>query len=159
MSSIAPVTRRSWPIPARSANPGAVSKLSFLPQPLPPRCGPGLWPGDMAEAHPLADTSGVPTRQRCQALRLLLVTVVETTTIVVGGRARVLSRPLVAKDIASLEVAAIGRLLEHEILGEVRVVVTQVQSREKHIRHVPRRRNWHGTNDARLPGRSTRGPR
>src|SRR5262245_36064332 len=91
---------------------------SFLPQPLPPRdVGRRL----IAESRALANVGDVPAGQRGEARHFLLVAAAHLRAIRRRRAAGIAARPGVAQDVASLEVVAIGRFLEDEILREVRV--------------------------------------
>src|SRR5206468_11330816 len=74
-----------------------------------PRTGP--------EIHSLANLLDVPAGQAGQALGLPLRALGEV--LAVGGRQRavVLAFPGKAQYVAALEVAAVRRLLEHQVLG------------------------------------------
>src|SRR5437667_9626235 len=116
------------PASSRSAaygDPATTSIMLFLPKLSPPRIlGQGAVVGP---AGALDDVGDVPARQRCKASGFLLMPVAQLRAIRRHRAARVVARPRVAQDVASLEVAAIGGLLEHQILGEVRVVVPHMQ--------------------------------
>src|SRR5438874_8194452 len=96
-----------------------LTTASFLPQLLPPRrVGQRL----IAEARALANVGDGPAGQRGHSRDFLLVPVAHLRAIRGRGAAGIVAGPRVAQDVAALEVVAIGGLLEHEILGEVRVV-------------------------------------
>src|SRR5205085_6161273 len=100
----------------------------LLPQPLPPR---RLRADRGIGSHLLTDVGDVPAGQRCQLLGLAGAALDERSPVVVrraAGRAAGEGMP---QHVASLEVAAIPGLLEHQVLRKVRAVVADVQPRQE----------------------------
>src|SRR5213593_3525418 len=103
------------PASSRSAaygDPATTSIMLWLPQLSPPRIlgqGTGVGPSGA-----LDDVGDVPPGQRRKAPGFLLMAVAQLRSIRCRRAARLVARPRVAKDVASLEVVAIGGLLEDE---------------------------------------------
>ena len=74
-----------------------------------------------------------PVRCR-QVLRFLLVAPRDVRAVALAGLARQIAGERVPQDVAALEVLAVGRLLEDEVLGEVRLVVADVEARHEDVR-------------------------
>src|SRR4029078_9712433 len=74
-----------------------------------------------------------PAGERGERLRLALVTVGQRPAILLRGGTCISAAPVVAQDVTPLEVLAIAGLLEDEVLGEVRAVVAEMQSRDEDV--------------------------
>src|SRR5262245_1989997 len=86
------------------------------------------------EAHALADARHRPAGERRELVGLALAARGQRLAVRVHGLALPLALPLVADDDAALEVLAILRHLQHEVLGERGAVVAGVEPGEKNAR-------------------------
>src|SRR5205807_270313 len=107
------------------------TSLSLLPQSFPPR---RFGSNRKIRTHLLSDVRDGPTGEPRQLLSLASAPVEKRLTVLGGRAAGLGAGPRMTEHVASLEIRAIARLLEHEIFGKVRVVVTDVQPRQEHAR-------------------------
>ena len=82
---------------------------------------------------PSSDVTDVPRGESCERLCLALAAVAECHPVAGRGLAGVVAGPGVPEHIAALEVLAVGRLLEHQVLGEVVAVIARVEPGEEHL--------------------------
>src|SRR5207244_13608267 len=88
-------------------------------------------------AHPRAGLLRAPAGARGERRRLAPVTLAHRGQVLLARLALDLSLERVVQDIAALEVLLVARLLEHEVLGEMLGVVSDVQSRERERHAAP----------------------
>src|SRR5262249_23716492 len=90
---------------------------------------PSLRPDQLpARGHPLPDLPLRPAGQRGEVLRLVLEAVLQCLAIFGGARAGRAAAPGMAQHVARLEVLAVVRLHQRQVLGEMRPVVAHVQA-------------------------------
>ena len=83
--------------------------------------------------HALLDVGDVPSGQRRQRQCFALLAVGQRPAVRVGSFAAVRAGPRMAKDIAALEIRAIGGLLKDEVLREMPRVIPDVEARDEDV--------------------------
>src|SRR5438445_7553786 len=111
----------------------SLSTRASLPERLPPRLGLR----QRVRSHPLADLLRAPAGERGERGRLAPATLAHRGQVLLARLALDLSLEGVVQDIAALEVLLVARLLEHEVLGEMLGVVSDVQSRQRERHAAP----------------------
>src|SRR5262249_33343052 len=92
------------------------SRSLFFPQ----RPPPWLWRwGCALVGHFLADIVHIPPGERGERTRLLIPALRQADAVFLGLLTRISALPRVTQDIATLEVAPVSGLLEHQILGKM----------------------------------------
>src|SRR5207247_9727620 len=81
--------------------------------------------------HPAAYLLQVPSRERGEGASLGRAPLGEPGAIRVRRPTLIRALPLVPQDVAPLEAPPVRGLLEHQVLGEVRTVVSNVEPRDE----------------------------
>src|SRR5439155_2125296 len=116
------ISRDRLPAPPSPPRSGCPARPSMFPDLFPPRaCG-------SIDVHAgfLPNVLDAPPCERREPRDFLRVPLFDFGAIRRHRRARLAAGPRVTQHIASLEVGAIGRLLKHEVLGEMRAIVADV---------------------------------